>query len=166
MNERSFTSFFSNVSKLLVSVIMPVKNARKTVVDAVNSILTQTLSNFELLIIDDHSTDDSIQIINQIEDARIKLVANAGTGIAPALNTGLRVAKGNYIARMDADDISFQARLQKQVTFLDINPQIDVVSCLVENYSLNEGSQDGYAHHIRWLNSIVSPKRALCKSFC
>lgn len=144
---------------------MPVKNAQGKVLDATNSILSQTLSDFELLIIDDHTTDDSIKRIKEFDDSRIRLIANSGVGIASALNTGLSAAKGKYIARMDADDISSHTRLQKQIDFLENNLHIDVVSCLVEHHSKDEGNQDGYAHHINWLNSIITPEEHYLNRF-
>jgi glycosyltransferase involved in cell wall biosynthesis len=135
---------------------MPVKDTQDTVLAATKSILSQTLSDIELIIIDDHSTDNSIKTINVIDDSRIKIITNSGAGIASALNTGLREAKGKYVARMDADDISFNTRLHKQINYLEDNHHIDVVSCLVEHHSIKAGKQDGYAHHINWLNSIIT----------
>lgn len=135
---------------------MPVKNAQDTVLRATKSILSQTLSEIELIIIDDHSTDNSIKIIDKINDPRVRLISNSSAGIASALNNGLNEAKGKYIARMDADDISYDTRLQKQMSFMEQNPQVGVVSCLVEHHMINEGNQDGYAYHINWLNSFIT----------
>jgi glycosyltransferase involved in cell wall biosynthesis len=144
---------------------MPVKNAQNTLLSAIESILKQTLTDFELIIINDHSTDISADIINSLNDARIKYIDNASIGIAPALNTGINHAKCKYIARMDADDISYPTRLEKQLAFLEKNPEIDVVSCLVKHMSIAEGNQQGYATHIEWLNSFISSEEHYTNRF-
>lgn len=113
----------------LVSVVMPVYNAHGYLQQALDSILTQSLKNFELIIVDDHSTDDSLEILSSYSDTRIVVIKNGqNRGIGESLNIGLAQAKGKYIARMDADDIVFKDRLQKQVSFLEENPQIDILS--------------------------------------
>jgi glycosyltransferase involved in cell wall biosynthesis len=114
-------------SKPLVSVIMPVYNAEKYLTEAIKSILTQTLTNFEFIIIDDGSTDGSLEIIRHfsLEDHRIRLIKNdQNLGVADSLNKGIMAAGGIYIARMDADDISMPERLQKQTDFLRLNPEV------------------------------------------
>jgi len=144
---------------------MPVKNAQNTLLIAIESILKQTLKDFEIIIINDHSTDASANIINSLNDARVKYLDNASIGIAAALNTGICHAKGKYIARMDADDISYSTRLEKQLRFLENNPEIEVVSCFVEHQSAIEGNQQGYAIHIDWLNSFHSPEEHYTNRF-
>lgn len=112
----------------IVSVIMPVYNCEKYIQEAVESILNQTYTNFELLIIDDCSTDKTVSIINNFKDPRIKLnVKEKNTGYTNSLNYGLTIAIGKYIARMDGDDISLPERFEKQVSFLEENQ--DVVLC-------------------------------------
>lgn len=109
----------------LVSVIMPVYNADKYVDKAIRSILNQTYTNFEFIIIDDGSTDKSLHMINTFNDNRIKLhVFNTHRCIVDALNFGLQQAKGTYIARMDADDTALPERFAKQVNFMQQNPLI------------------------------------------
>jgi len=103
----------------LVSVIMPVYNGAKYIDEAIESILSQTFSDFEFIIIDDGSTDDTIQHIKRFNDHRMLLLKNEhNMGITQSLNRGLESAKGEYICRMDADDISLANRLEKQVSFL------------------------------------------------
>ncbi|MCE2470634.1 MAG: glycosyltransferase family 2 protein [Anaerolineae bacterium] len=114
----------------LVSVIMPVYNGEKFLGAAIESILAQTFTDFELVIVDDGSTDGSAEIVLSFEaqDARvhfIQLAQNSGHG--PALNAGLAVAKGEFIGCMDCDDISLPQRLEKQVAFLGSHPQIGAV---------------------------------------
>jgi glycosyltransferase involved in cell wall biosynthesis len=95
--------------------------------EAVASILNQTYTDFEFLIIDDASTDDTVAIIKSIEDPRIKLIEKPkNTGYTTSLNYGLSIAQGKYIARMDADDISLPQRFEKQVTFLEKHPEVVV----------------------------------------
>ena len=112
----------------LVSVLLPVYNDSKTVVQSVRSILGQTFRDFELVIVDDGSTDNTLQIIRSFEDPRIHLIANErNRGLAPTLNRAIGVASGDYLARQDADDIAFPHRLEKQVVFLRSHPNVAMV---------------------------------------
>jgi len=114
-----------------ISVLMPVYNADKHLHEAIESILTQTFSNFEFIIINDGSTDKSESILQayQKQDERIKLISRRNKGLTASLNEGLSYAQGQYIARMDADDIAFPERFAKQVTFLENNPDHVAVGC-------------------------------------
>lgn len=115
-------------SKPFVSVVMPVHNGALYLSDAIKSILSQTYSHFELIIINDGSSDESESIVKAFNDSRIKYhVFNQQQGIVSALNYGLTLAKGEYIARMDADDISLKHRLAKQVEMLLKNPDIAIL---------------------------------------
>ena len=120
-----------------VSVIMPVYNAERFLRLAIDSILGQTFSNFEFIIINDGSTDGSLKIIKSYKDSRIHLISRPNKGLAPSLNEGLTRAKGQYIARMDADDISLPKRLAQQVDFLDQNPTVGLVG---SNYIIIDDS--------------------------
>ena len=116
-----------------VTVLMPVYNAQDFLEAAMESILQQTFHDFEFLIIDDGSTDHSVSIIQSFKDPRIKLYQNErNLGISATLNKGIALATAEYIARMDADDISYPDRLQKQVAYLDANPDCALVSSLVK----------------------------------
>lgn len=113
--------------EIIVTVLMPVFNGEKYLVQAIDSILSQTYKNFEFLIIDDGSTDKSIKIIKKYKDPRIRLVRNKkNIGLIKTLNKGLSLARGKYIARMDCDDISLPKRLEKQVRFMEQHPDIGV----------------------------------------
>ena len=113
---------------LKVTVLMSVYNGEKYLREAIDSILNQTFPDFEFLIVDDGSTDNSLEIINSYQDTRINLIKNHNNqGLVYSLNRGLALAKGEYIARMDCDDISFPNRLEKQVNFLDNNLDIGIV---------------------------------------
>jgi glycosyltransferase involved in cell wall biosynthesis len=107
--------------KPLVSVLIPVYNAAEFVKDAVESILAQSYSDFEVIIVNDGSTDSSLEILESIKDNRIKIISQPNAGIAAALNNGIEHTSGKYIARQDADDISLPGRLEKQVEFLEKN---------------------------------------------
>ncbi len=107
---------------------MPVYNSELYIREAIDSILNQTFSDFEFIIIDDASTDKSVEIIQSYTDSRIQLIVKPqNSGYTNSLNYGLKIAKGEYIARMDSDDISLPTRFEKQVAYLDRNP--DVVLC-------------------------------------
>jgi glycosyltransferase involved in cell wall biosynthesis len=107
----------------LVSVVMPLFNAEKYVGDAVESVLNQSYTNFELIIINDASTDKSAACVQGIVDRRIVIVENENNlGIVASRNRGLALAKGKYIAVLDSDDIALPNRLEKQVAFLEANP--------------------------------------------
>jgi len=110
-----------------VSVVMPVYNAERFLDIAIDSILSQTFSNFEFIIIDDGSTDGSLKIIKSYKDPRIRLITRPNKGLAASLNEGLAEAKGQYIARMDADDISLPKRFEKQISFLDHNLDVGLL---------------------------------------
>ncbi|NJJ38390.1 glycosyltransferase family 2 protein [Paenibacillus apii] len=110
-----------------ISVIMPVYNNALYLQEAVNSILLQTLTDLELIIIDDGSTDGSAGIIHEIRDTRVrKIFHSENMGIVTSLNQGLDLARGQYIARMDSDDIAALNRLEVQAYFMDQNRSIDV----------------------------------------
>ena len=117
----------------LISVIMSVYNGEKYLVQAIDSILNQTYQNFEFIIIEDCSTDNSLDILEEYakKDSRIKIIKkekNIGIkGFIENLNLGISIAEGKYIARMDQDDVSLPERFQKQVDFLENNPEITLV---------------------------------------
>lgn len=125
-----------NANKL-VSVIMPTYNAVKHLNEAIDSIIRQTYSDWELVIIDDGSTDGTQEIIQSYceRDSRIKLIAGPMQGIAAALNLGIDKSQGEYVARMDADDISLPERLEKQVDYMEKNEDIDVCATLYKIFS-------------------------------
>ena len=119
----------------LVSVVMPVYNGELFLAEAIESILTQTHSDLELIVVDDCSTDGSAAIVREYanRDQRVRLVQhdrNRGSG--PARNSGIAVSRGEYIAAMDSDDISLPQRLEKQAAFLQANPDIGVVAAYLQ----------------------------------
>ena len=113
-----------------ISVLMPVYNCALYLVEADESILNQTITDFELIILDDCSSDNSAEIAKSFTDKRIIYHCNeTNLGLANNLNVGLHMAKGKYIARMDGDDISLPDRFQTQIDFLESHPDIDLCSC-------------------------------------
>lgn len=128
-----------------ISVILPVFNAKKYILSAVKSILGQSYTDFELIIVDDCSTDGSYEILSSVADSRILLVRNErNIGLVESLNLGLQFATGIYIARMDHDDISLSNRLESQINFLSKNPSISVLGT---GYQLiDESGRPGYIY--------------------
>ncbi len=110
------------INETAITVLMPAYNAERYIGEAIQSVLQQTFIDFELLIVNDGSTDGTEKIIRNFFDDRIVLINKSHEGISKALNTGLKYAKGKYIARFDADDICFPERLQKQIAFLETHP--------------------------------------------
>lgn len=110
-----------------ISVLMPVYNAAPYLREAIDSILGQTYADFEFIILNDGSTDASGSIVDSYQDTRIKHINNKlNAGLVATLNTGIDLAQGEYIARMDADDISLPERFAKQVEFMDRHPEVGV----------------------------------------
>jgi glycosyltransferase involved in cell wall biosynthesis len=122
----------------LVSVVMSVFNGEKYLHEAINSILQQTFTDFEFIIVDDGSTDSTCRIIQSYNDSRIFLISRANKGLVASLNEAILSAKGIYIGRQDADDVSHSARLQTEVFFLRNNPKYVAVGSWFEEF--NEGS--------------------------
>lgn len=124
-----------------ISVIMPVYNGEKYLSDSIKSILNQTFSDFEFIIINDCSTDSSLKIIKSFADKRIILISNSQQlRITASLNKGLKRAQGKYIARMDSDDISLPNRFITQVKFLERNPDIGVAGTWVKLFGRLNGT--------------------------
>lgn len=115
-----------------ISVILPVYNAEKYIGDTIRSVLQQTFTDFELIAIDDGSSDGSLKILNSFDDHRLKIYHQENRGLSAALNTAFRYSSGDLLARIDADDICLPERFQKQVVFLDNNPSIAVVGSAVK----------------------------------
>lgn len=112
----------------LVTVFMPVFNCEKYIKESLESIINQTYANLEILIIDDGSTDNTLDIINSYNDKRLRILKNGeNRGIPYTRNRGLKESKGKYMAVMDADDIAYLNRIEKQVIYMEENQDIDVL---------------------------------------
>lgn len=150
-----------------ISVVMSVYNGMPYLKEALESILTQTYKNFELIIVDDASTDHSWDYLRSIKDKRIKLIQNKkNLCLAASLNIALTKATGDYIARMDADDISLPKRFEEQIKFLTHNPSIDLCGTWVD--LINERgkiigeqkyptSPDNIRNAITWYTAVIHP---------
>lgn len=123
----SMTSIFP-----VISIILPFHNAEKTLAAAIRSVLNQTFVDWELILIDDCSADASVDIAGIFLNSRVRLLKNlSNVGLAASLNIGIRAASAPYIARMDADDISYPDRLATQLAFLQAHPEVDIVGASV-----------------------------------
>ncbi|NCD69046.1 glycosyltransferase family 2 protein [Mucilaginibacter agri] len=137
-----------------ISVLMPAYNAGLYIAEAIRSVLEQTFTDFELLIINDGSTDNTIEVVNSFADNRIRLVNQKNEGVAGALNTGLRLSKAQFIARFDADDICYPTRLEVQHDFMQARPQYHIIGSDTD-YVDKEGN------HIFHFKAPVIPKQGV-----
>ena len=135
-------------NKPKITVLMSVYNAENDLSDSVESILNQSFKDFEFLIINDGSTDQTLKILHEYasQDERIKIIDQQNTGLTKALNVGIKHAGGIYIARQDADDISYPNRLQDQADFLDKNPEILLLGSNCDDL-YEDGSQRVWGAH-------------------
>jgi glycosyltransferase involved in cell wall biosynthesis len=149
-----------------VSVVLPVRDGVATIGRALASVRVQTFQQWELLVVDDGSRDASAQLVRGVArvDPRVRLLERPRDGIVAALNAGLDAARGEFIARMDADDEAHPERLAEQVAFLRERGDCGLVSCLVEFGGDRERSA-GYALHVDWINSLVTPEQIALRRF-
>lgn len=120
----------------LVSVIIPLYNREEYIGEALESILNQTYKNLEILVVDDYSTDNGVLVVKRYKDKRIKIIENSkNMGIAYTRNIGFDNARGEYIALLDSDDIALLDRIEKQVKFLENNPDIYLLGGNRENFN-------------------------------
>ncbi|PPS45543.1 glycosyltransferase family 2 protein [Chroococcidiopsis sp. TS-821] len=145
-----------------VSVIIPVYNVEKYIAATVASVLAQTYTDFELLIIDDESPDQSVQICQQFADTRIKIIHQKNRGLAVARNTGIRHARGEYLAFLDGDDLWLPEKLEQHVAHLDNSPAVGVsFSC---SAFINEAGQRLGIYQIPKKLQGINPPYILCRN--
>jgi glycosyltransferase involved in cell wall biosynthesis len=120
-----------------VSIFMSVYNGWPYIKEAVNSVLKQTYANYEFIIVDDGSTDESPAYLDTIEDPRVKVIHQENLGLGKPLNRWMKQCRGKYIMRMDADDINTPDRIEKQKTFLDNNHDVIMVGCQIGYFTGN-----------------------------
>jgi glycosyltransferase involved in cell wall biosynthesis len=128
----------------LASVILAVRNGGIDLPRAINSILTQTFTDLELIIVNDGSTDGTAAVLDKIDDPRVRVVHQENKGCAAAANTGIALARGRYIARIDHDDLAKPTRIEKQVAFMEANPDYALLGTWAEIWVGDEPS--GRAH--------------------
>ena len=130
----------------LVTVLMPVYNAAPYLREAIDSILNQTYSDFEFLIINDGSTDETESIINSYNDPRIVYLKNeTNIKLISTLNKGIELAKGKYIVRMDGDDISLPTRIELQVQFMENNESVGLGGTFIRSFGGAIEGKVGYS---------------------
>lgn len=143
----------------MITVLMPVYNVASYIKEAIESVLNQSYYDFELLIIDDASTDATVNQILEFSDSRIELIKKPkNLGLIDSLNLGIKLAKGEYIARMDGDDISTPDRFQKQLNVLLSNPEIKVCGCWLQRF----GNHGKIIKHKEFHEEIVAELLMQC----
>jgi len=161
-------TFIRKTQRDFVSVLMPVKNAAAYLREAMDSLLSQTYTEFEVVAVDHASTDDSASILKEysLKDRRVKVFEFGGASFVDCLNFGIKNCRGGFIARMDADDVCRPERLAMQIEYLDKNSGIGIVGSAVELFGTihNGGNGDngdtvreGYRRYEKWINSLLIP---------
>ena len=140
---------------LNVSILMPVFNAEETLVECLDSIFLQTLQDFEIIAMNDFSTDRSVEILRSYHDSRIHVVDNQNKGIVSALNSGLKLCQSDFVARMDADDVMYAQRLEKQFDVLSNKPDITLCATQVRKFP-EKIIKRGYIEYMRWQNACLT----------
>lgn len=113
----------------IISIVIPMYNVEKYITQSINSVLNQSFHHFELILVDDGCTDRTLEIVNEFNDARIRLVSQRNRGLSGARNTGIEAARGIYIALLDADDFWDKDKLSKHIMHLNHNPKVGVSYC-------------------------------------
>lgn len=134
---------------------MPVYNAEFTLHECLDSIVKQSLQNFEVIAVDDFSSDKSVALMQSYNDPRFVIIKNKEKGIVSALNTGLASCQSNYVARMDADDVMHEQRLQKQFELLKNNSELSLCATQARKFPQDK-IQAGYIEYMRWQNACLS----------
>jgi glycosyltransferase involved in cell wall biosynthesis len=147
-----------------VSVLLPVRNGAATLSPALNSLWQQTLHDFEVVLVNDGSTDSTAEILAACPDPRLKVVNQLPLGIAAALNNGLKHCSASLVARMDADDVAHPERLEKQWRYLQEHPAVDVLASCVA-YGGNAESSKGYALYVDAINKLLSHEQMWRRRF-
>jgi glycosyltransferase involved in cell wall biosynthesis len=143
----------------VISIVMPTKNAEKHIAECLTSIINQSFTDWELLVVNDHSTDSTRSILQEFSDkhARITFFNNKGSGIIKALQLAYKNSKGDYITRMDSDDIMPSNKLELMSKALESNPD-SLITGYVRYISDNE-LKGGYIYYQNWLNSLVDENK-------
>ena len=144
-------------AKPSISVVIPFRDAAPWINEALGSIAVQTLQDFEVVLVDDNSADGSAEICSRWcrADHRFRLESSAGRGLVDALNTGLELSAGKWIARFDADDVSMPDRLAEQILLAEKLGSRSVISCMVRSFP-EQAVSDGYRNYENWINSLIS----------
>lgn len=143
----------------LISVVLPIFNVELYIYDAIQSVLNQTIQDFEIIVIDDCSTDKTVDVVISFKDERIKIITKEqNKGLIDSLNIGFKTATGKYIARIDGDDINMPERFQKQLEILENNIEIKVCGCWLERF----GNSNQIIKHKEYHDEIVAQLLISC----
>jgi len=134
---------------------MPVFNAEETLPECLQSILSQTFQDFELIVVNDNSTDQSMEVLQSYDDPRVRIFDNKQKGIVSALNLGLQHCHSDLVARMDADDVMYAARLEKQYGVMNKDPSITLCATRARKFP-EEKIKAGYVEYMRWQNACLT----------
>ena len=137
-----------------VSIVMPTYNMATFLPECISSILEQDYAHFELIVVDDGSTDQTKQLIRSFQDKRITYVQRAHDYMA-SMNAGIQMAQGKYILRMDADDVMLPGRITRQVEYMEKHPETDVCGSGMKNFGQDDSSSPGLAGHIAIASSLL-----------
>jgi len=135
-----------DVYDLPLSVVLPVYNGGEYLAEAIESVLNQSFEGFELIIIDDGSTDQSAEIIAEYKDSRIRFYSQGNKGLSATLNRGILLAKGEFVARQDQDDICFPLRFEKQINWFHAYPEAGMVGTAAEIWQGNKKTERTLQH--------------------
>lgn len=162
MSETDSFINFSTVQSPLISVAMPVYNGEQYLAEAIESILAQTFRNFELIIIDDGSTDASLEVLKLYEkrDSRVRLIARENRNLATTLNDIVSLARGKWLARMDQDDIALPQRFERQLQWLE-QTEADITGSWVQRF----GTSDRRLVRLRQTDDAIKMELLFCSPF-
>ena len=145
----------------LISILIPVRNDFSMINRCLNDIKKQTINDYELILVDDGSQDDTPYLLEKAsrEDPRIRVFRTESKGIISALNIGLEECKGNFIARMDSDDRIHKTRFENQVKFLQNNEDLDLIGCKVQGFSEKADLSESILNYQSWSNSLENHRQ-------
>jgi len=151
-------------SAIAISILLPVWNCPSYVGQAIDSVLNQSYSDFECIIIDDGSNDNTPEVLQKYQDPRIRLFQHTNRGLAATLNVGIASARGKYVARQDQDDLSLPDRLAKQISYMDSHPECGLLGTwaqimegdrIVERYHRHPSDPSQLRYHLLFNNPFV-----------
>lgn len=145
-------------------MLLPVRNGEATLQRALDSLWQQSLADFEVVVVNDGSTDGTSQILQHCSDTRLRVLEQEGKGIAVALINGLDHCRAPLVARMDADDVAHPQRLEKQWLYLQNHPEVDVLGCRV-SFGGEETVSKGYSLYVEAINELLSHEQMWVRRF-
>ncbi len=162
MTNNATRTISEKLSSPLISVALPVYNGEKYLIEAIESILAQTFADFELIMIDDGSTDGSLKILKEFEknDSRVRVVTRENRGLATTLNDSIDIARGEWLARMDQDDIALPHRFERQLKWLE-ETGADISGSWVQRF----GTSDKRVVKLRQTNEAIRMEMLFCSPF-